>query len=232
MGEKQDAQQNIPLAPGLVDATTSADSIRRFMSTVKAWRTEANVLFAKLGGLDYHIDRAQRIQSLDGLMVVCQHRSQLFSLLEILISVRLYRSLPRNESEITSEANHELVAARGGDPSKSKSVSSELVGVGKWARFCGMFKQQDEYEGVLCFLPPAYNAGGQVTKKVIRQMEMAEIDAFRAGLKAVGHAGRLCEVGRAFQRGVFGEEDFKKRPFEDYDGELSGLEVEQLLELL
>ena len=85
---------------------------------------------------------------------------------------------------------------------------------------------------MLCFLPPAYKGDGKVTRREITRIKNAEIDAFRAGVKAVEHAGRLCEVGRAFQRGVFGEEDFKERPFEQYDGDISELEVEQLLELL
>ena len=164
-------------------------------------------------------------------MVACKDRSELFSLLEVLASVRLYRNLDRRLSRITTKAIDLLLEVRGLPASKRRTVEDELTRYQKWDRFCGD-QNRYECEGILCFLPPARNDNEGVSRRDVKRMKNVDIDAFRSRLLGVEYAKRLCEVGKAFERGVFGEEEFGRRPFEEYEGDMGVLGVEELLKLL
>jgi hypothetical protein len=147
--------------------------------------------------------------------------------LEVLTSVRLYRNLDRNISKTTMEAIDQLREARGLDKAKRDTVKNELKGYQKWDRFCG-----DGCEGILCFVPPARKDSEGVSRRDVGRMKNADIDAFRSRLLEVTYVKLLCEVGKAFQRGVFSEGEFGKRPLEEYGGDVDVLKVEDLLKLL
>jgi hypothetical protein len=212
----------------LVDGTTSAGSIRRFMDIIRAWRGKGGDVCTQLRDINKHNEPQRKIKSLDELMVACQDQSGLFSLLEVLTSVRLYRNLSRDASRrISTRAIDQLLEIRGLDASKRTTVSNELGRYQKWDRFCS-----DKCEGILCFFPPALKDNETMTRRDVHRMGNADIDNFCSRLLKVEYVKRLCQVGKAFERGVFGEEEFGKRPFEEYEGDLDMLEVEELVKLL
>lgn len=129
-------------------------SILRFMGMVKTWRTECSGVCEQLRSINDHAGQQQKIKSLDKLMVACRNQSELFSLLEVLTSVRLYRNLGRRISRITSQAIDQIIEARRLDVSERKSVQNEPTKYKKWDQFCGV---QGECEGILCFITPVYN---------------------------------------------------------------------------
>lgn len=88
------------------------------------------------------------------------------------------------------------------------------------------------YEGILCFVPPVFKDYRQVTRKQVQHLSKDDISLFRSKLQGVAYVERLCEVGRAFQMGVFGSVEFTERPFEVRQGNLSELDLEDLLQLL
>lgn len=150
----------------------------------------------RLRSIDEHHEQQQKIKSLDELVRACRDQSELFSLFEVLTSVRLYRNLGRQISKITTAAVDQLLEARGLDKSKRWTIHGEIRVYKKWDRFCG------ECEGILCFVPPVCNPvcndKDGVSRRDVKRMENADIDVFRSRLLEVDHAKQLCEVGKTF----------------------------------
>ena len=238
-GQRKDKGDPSNLAERLYKGTTSAASIRRFMGIVRLWRRDQSGVCKDLRsiGKGGEEQRHVKIQSLDRLIAACQQHSALFSLLETLASVRMYRQLGRTLSKVSPAAIDRLLQARGWDKSRRPALVHELSGYRKWERLCtDEGRPGKSYEGILCFVPAAYNDSKEevdVTRRDIVRMQNSVADGFRVMLYGFEHIERLCEVGSAFQRAVFGDDpDFAKRAFEKDDRDMGELELEELVKLL
>ncbi|KAK4032046.1 hypothetical protein C8A01DRAFT_20829, partial [Parachaetomium inaequale] len=112
-----------------------------------------------------------------------------------------------------------------------RTIRNELTAYQKWDQLYGATSVYT-YEGILCFVPPIFKDYRQVTRKQVQHLSKDDISLFRSKLQGVAYVERLCEVGRAFQIGVFGSMEFTERPFEVRQGNLSELDLEDLLQLL
>jgi hypothetical protein len=172
---------------------------------------------------------------LDTLRISFREKSQLFSFLEILTGVHLARNLPRHITIVTSETIDGLLESRGLPRTKQyrRSVHKELAVYRKWGQLCGAAPAY-VYEGILCFVPPVFKDYQEVTRKQVQEsMSIADTTLFCSMLQEVEYVQRLCEVGKAFQMGIFGSAEFKGRPFEAQPyGNLSKLDLDDLVQLL
>ncbi len=219
-----------PVELALVDSATSAESILRFMDIVRAWRMTLKEGDRALVG------RAATIASMDmpasfQMLLDFRAKADLSALTEVFVSVRLFRIGASGALEVTAEAVDRLLLTRHQNESERETAEADLQRFRKYDRFCNP-ALPDACDGILCFLPFGGHGIKGVWRDDLEEMEDAEIDVFRSKLLEVEHAKRLCEVGKAFERGVFVEEEFGKRPFEEYEGDIGELGLEELVNLL
>lgn len=232
--ETSPSPSEVSVVEVLVRETTSRDAILRFMNVVRGWRRVGDDFRGQLSQIG-KCKKPHRPGALDSLRTACDKNSQLFSLLEILTSVQLVRNLDRHISTFTPKSIDELLEIRGLDKNNTttrKSVKNDLAGYQKWDRLCGEMPQYT-YEGILCFVPPVFKDSQKVTRTQIQRLRRDDIALFRSKLHEVECIQILCEVGRAFQSGIFGGPEFPERPFEAQSEEsLSTLTLVDLLDLL
>jgi hypothetical protein len=218
------------VAEVLAHETINRDAILRFMAVVRAWREVGGEICGQL----LQVEKCNnRTQALDNLRIAFQENSQLFSFLEILASVHLVRNLERRITIIAPKAIDSLLEIRGLPRTEQcrRSIRNELTAYQKWDQLCGATSIYT-YEGILCFVPPVFKDYRHVTRKQVLYLSKDDISLFLSKLQGVAYVERLCEVGRAFQMGVFGSVEFTERPFEVRQGNLSELDLEDLLQLL
>jgi hypothetical protein len=217
----------------LADKTTSRDAILRFMTTVCAWRKDHDNLRGQLSLISTH-DTSRRPVALDTLRATCGDNSKLLSFLEILTSVHLVRNIDRRISAVAPKAIDTLLENRGLQDTRQnrRSIQKELAGYEKWDLLCGESSSYT-YEGILCFVPPAFKDYEDVTRKQVQELSKDDIASFRSTLGGMKDVPFLCEVGRAFQSEIFGLAEFPRRQFEELPYRtLSALSLQRLLDLL
>jgi len=216
----------------LVRETTSRDAILRFMTVVHAWRRVGDDFRGQLSQIG-KCDESRRPEALDTLRIGCRENSQLFSFLEMLASVHLVRNLERHITTVAPKAIDKLLEIRGLPDTKQnrKSIRNELTAYQKWDQLCGETPTYI-YDGILCFVPPVFKDYQEVTRTQVQRLSGDDTASFCSMLQEIECVQHLCEVGRAFQIGIFGSMEFKERPFEVQQGNLSELDFEGLLQLL
>ncbi|KAK4151071.1 hypothetical protein C8A00DRAFT_17489, partial [Chaetomidium leptoderma] len=221
------------IAQVLLRETTSQNAVLRFITVVRAWRNVGDNIRGELLQIG-KCDESNQLKALDTLRTSCRENSQLFSFLEILACVHLVRKLERRITVVAPEAIDGLLDIRGLPhiQQNRRAVRNELTAYQKWDQLCGA-PPAYTYEGILCFMPPVFKDYQEVTRTQVQQLSKDDIALFRSMLQGVEYAQRLCEVGKAFQMGIFGSAEFKERPFEaqPYE-ELSTLDLADLLQLL
>jgi hypothetical protein len=217
----------------LVRQTASRDSVLRFIAVVGAWRKVDNAIRGQLSEIGNR-DGIQQLTALDTLRRSYKQSSWLFALLEVLTSVRFVRRLPRSlQGRVSSQAIDEILKHREHPTTEKsrKSLHSELAVYRKWEQLCG--SEAHPYEGILCFVPPVFNASQDVTRMEVYQLRKADYQSFYSMLQRVDHVQRLCQAGAEFQMGIFGSEELGQKP---YEAEplccLVKLDLEGLVELL
>jgi hypothetical protein len=217
----------------LVRQTASRDAVLRFIAVVDAWRKVDDTIRGKLSEIS-NCDEIHQLTALDGLRRSCTQSFWLFALLEVLTSVRFLRRLPHSlQGRVASQAIDQILANRGHPATKKsrKSLHNELAVYRKWEQLCGA--EPCPYEGILCFVPPVFNAGQDVTKMEIYQLRKPDYQLFYSILQRVDYAPRLCKAGAAFQREIFGSEEMGERPYEaEPPSRLAKLDLAALLDLL
>jgi hypothetical protein len=221
------------IAQVLFRETTSQNAVLRFITVVRAWRNVGDNIRGELLQIGTY-DESNQLKALDTLRTSCRENSQLFSFLEILACVHLVRKLERRITVVAPAAIDGLLDIRGlaHIQQNRRAVRNELTAYRKWDQLCGA-PPAYTYEGILCFMPPVFKDYQEVTRTQVEQLSKNDIASFCSMLQGVEYAQRLCEVGKAFQMGIFGSAEFEKRPFETQPYEaLSTLDLADLLQLL
>ncbi|KAK4184128.1 hypothetical protein QBC35DRAFT_506620 [Podospora australis] len=206
----------------LADHTTNAATIREFMGMVCEWRSADNNLRQELSKLGTcQTDNLERLNVLETVRKSCAQKSRLFSLLETLASVYLFRSLKRQnglrKDLISTEAINTLLNAQGCKrPTKAnrRQLQRKLIIYRKWDQFCGS-PPDYPFDGILCFVSPAFEEHKLLINSELSLLKEEDYKQFYQRIRGIAHGDRLCQVGKGFQEAVFMSQEFPKRPFED-----------------